>query len=134
MTGRPMEKPDRWPPIVRPQAFGFRCLHGRQLAGTVGGQPQVAGDGALCMAPKLAPPPAPITGRTWVWMDSSQFIHHFTTHYPNQRHTHRDELGRDFLRLLRLTEWKDPHGDDGGWRLAVLVKNEHLHATPQLEV
>ena len=125
-----MEKPDRWPPIVRPQAFGFRCLHGRQLAGTVGGQPQVAGDGALCMAPKLAPPPAPITGRTWVWMDSSQFIHHFTTHYPHLRHAH-DDLARDFKRLLRRTKWKDQNGELGAQRVAVLVKTEHLAAPPQ---
>ena len=66
-------------------------------------------------------------------MDKAQWVYHFTTNYPNLRNAHA-ELRHDFDRLWTLTDWKDFQGPHGSRRVAVLVKNEHLHALPWANV
>ena len=62
-------------------------------------------------------------------MDKAQWVYHFTINYPNLRYAHA-ELRHDFDRLWDRTDWKDHQGPHGSRRVAVLVKNEHLHALP----
>ena len=66
-------------------------------------------------------------------MDCAQWVHHFTTNYPNLRYAHA-ELRSDFDRLWKRTDWKDHNGPMSTRRVAVLVKNEHLPAIPEVDV
>ena len=66
-------------------------------------------------------------------MDKAQWVYHFTTNYPNLRHAHA-ELRYDFDRLWTRTDWKGNNGPMNTRRVAVLVKNEHLHALPWANV
>ena len=66
-------------------------------------------------------------------MDKAQWVYHFTINYPNLRYAHA-ELRHDFDRLWDRTDWKDHQGPHGSRRVAVLVKNEHLHALPWANV
>ena len=66
-------------------------------------------------------------------MDQVQWVYHFTTNYPNLRHAHA-ELRSDFNRLWKRTLWKDFNGAMNTRRVAVLVKNEHLPAIPEVDV